>query len=455
MTPLWLGAPALAALGLLGYALLSLAGVLRAPAPRSLSRGYSLGDLALCAAAGLAAAYPLWLAPLVALPALALLVFLARRFARASHALAPPRSAPASRVALVALALVLTLFALAQPPTPTYWDEFVWLAKSRLECAHWWGLRAAALDPVRPAIPAGYPLLWSLAAAWFGALRDRPDALTAGASVARLLALALYALALTRLTPRAPRALLTAFALLACTPLALVHLRAAHADLPVGLFTAAGALSLAAALSRRALAPRSFALAAASLAVASGLKDEGAAHALAALLAAALAHRGRLASSQRAALALVSLCAFAPAVLWRALLALSGVRNTDHTLGAPALRHMAPLARSALGSITDLTSWGALPVLTLACGAYLLFDTLFARAPRVSRDRVTAQLSFTLALQASAVALGVALGPEGVREFAREGTLWNRLGMQLVPVACALIARVLDRLVTAPARRSA
>ena len=57
MTPLWLAAPALVALVLLGYALLACA---RARTP---GRTLALGDLVLAAGAGLAAAHSLWLAP--------------------------------------------------------------------------------------------------------------------------------------------------------------------------------------------------------------------------------------------------------------------------------------------------------------------------------------------------------------------------------------------------------
>jgi hypothetical protein len=122
-----------------------------------------------------------------------------------------------------------------------------------------------------------------------------------------------------------------------------------------------------------------------------------------------------------------------------------GVMDTDHRPSAPDLASAGAIARSVLQHLADTRSWGALWPITFACVALVLGR----RGTFRSASRFAA-----LAFLAEGGVLFAALlfGPDRVRVFAFEGTLINRLLIQLAPPAGVLLTLALG---DAAASRSA
>ncbi|MBL9037357.1 MAG: hypothetical protein JNG84_02475, partial [Archangium sp.] len=161
---------------------------------------------------------------------------------------------------------VLSALVLARPSVPTGWDEFVWLAKARIEALGFSEGVRAALDPALRVGPAGYPPLWPLAVSWVGLGVDALDAHVLAGSLLMLLSVASAAEAWwpTLITSRRGRLLGLAVALSA--PLVWVHVRSTYLDLPLGLLAAATV---------GFLCTGRFGLASVVAVVMAGFKDEG------------------------------------------------------------------------------------------------------------------------------------------------------------------------------------
>ena len=154
-----------------------------------------------------------------------------------------------------------------------------------------------------------------------------------------------------------------------------------------------------------------------------GVKDEGAAHVIAVAAAVAVTTGERRAPALAAAAALVS------AGTWRVLLALAGVEHGDHALEGAGLVDAPAIATEVVRGATDVLSWGATWPLALAASVVCV-----RRGDPRARAVVLA-----LALSFAALLTGVLAGSERVRAFALDGTLMNRLLMQLLPLAAWLV----------------
>jgi hypothetical protein len=224
--------------------------------------------------------------------------------------------------------------------------------------------------------------------------------------------------ALARATrPRDPSGYFLTGCILVGAPLVLVHLRSTYVDLPLGLLGATLLLVLACDNPSTA--------AAASLAtVLVGLKDEGAAHLAAALVGAAVMH-GRVRALPRA----FAFAAGAGAVAlgtWQLTLSGHGVAR-DHGGFAPVFSWLLTLTQLGFAHATELASWGVFwPAVVVTALAGL-------RAPR-TRGLAAALVVNTLFVVAMLVA-----GPPRVRAFAENGTLLNRVLVQLWPLAATLL----------------
>jgi hypothetical protein len=310
----------------------------------------------------------------------------------------------------------LTALVLARPLVPTQWDEFVWLGKARLEALGFGAGVRAALDSSQHLVPPGYPPSWPSAVGWLSLGQDALPVHTLAASLLQLLAAAAALEAWAPLVERpSPFAVVVALA----APLAWVHLRSVYVDLPVGLL----ALALLGQLLRSAEArPPVEALALAV--VLAGFKDEGLAHVLAATVAAwAVAGRSRAAWR----LVLPAVLALSFAGTWRALLAARGISDSDHALAAPYWPWLPRLGALLWLHASDVFSWGvfwAVAVAVMVRGA--------AGAPARA-------LRWLAAAQLAAIAIGLLCGPERVRVFAENGTLVNRLLMQMWPAAAMAV----------------
>jgi hypothetical protein len=350
----------------------------------------------------------------------------------------PPPSAeaqPRSRAPLAALAATSLAFLAAtlvdRASTPCFWDAFVWLAKARYAAGGLGALVKGGLHTtVPPFIPSGYPLLEPLSVALLAGFSPRPESVVAGAIGLEILMTLLYLCAIAddeRVSPscRAKRLATVALALLA-SPLVLVHLRSAYVDLPLGLLVGAFAVLL----------PRPGAgVACAVVAVAAAaLKDEGMVHIGAITLVGVLygLDRRRDEALVRRSIA-CGLSAAAVMAAWHLRLRMSGIANTDHALSLPDWHRLSPLAKAALAHLFEVRSWGALGV--LGVGGTVAVMVKPRSAPR------DAAWFASLLLADSAVLFGALLATPGrVMEFATEGTLLNRLAMQLAPLAALLIA---------------
>jgi hypothetical protein len=405
-------------------------------------------------ACGLTAMFLLYVHPLIA-ALVGALVFVGR--ASAGGPAIPAARGRSAELAphLAAIGLALAVVAVLRPAVPMYWDAFVWLGKARIESTGLGGLRAAALDAGADVIPHGYPLLWPLEASWLSMLGKTAAALVAGAAAATMLALLLFLDAVAEAFEggdvpvagfdKRPRwAFGGALALLLVTPMCWVHLRSAYADLPVGLLAATCTLRLGRCVEGSDDQRSDLTVALLAAAALAGTKDEGIGHVTAIVLA-TLAAQPR--GGRREALRWLSVLGSAAVVFvgWRALLDARHVVNTDHELSAPAhVGALGPLARVVLSSAADTRTWGALwPIAIGAVAAVLGRASSFRPATRLA--------AYALLGQAALLAAALVFGPERVRAFAFEGTLVNRLLVQLVPAVGALLALALGDAASRPA----
>jgi hypothetical protein len=310
-------------------------------------------------------------------------------------------------------AFAVALLVFARPWTPLYWDEFVWLAKARVASHGFFAGVDSALNPQFGLIPQGYPPLWPTLIGWL-TLRD--DQLTAQVLAASLILVLAVLAALSSWPLLQSRSAWWMTLLLFTTPLVLVHLRSNYVDLPLG-FLSLALLGLMQKHDSVTLPTVSIAL------VLSATKDEGLAHVMAAALAVSL--ESKAVSLRAAAPAFVGFLTF---VSWRWLTAEHGVSAVDHAWQAPAWSFVVPLLSLLVAHASDIVSWGLFWGFTLA-------STLAARStPEV---RV---LRWYLALSLLFLCVALLIGPERVRVFAENGTLLNRLLLQLWPAAALLLA---------------
>ncbi len=406
-----------------------------------------VGKWARWAACGIVAAFAAALHPLV-LGSLVTLAVIARvtRGATGRRYQSPPASTPSPSGSRQGppwwgiAAATLTLVVVCRPATLAYWDSFVWMAKSRIESDGGWGaLRAATLDRSADVMPSGYPMLWSLAASWLSMGGRSMETLGAGAAAMTLVTLMLFLDAAaeaaavdpdpTGLRPRwAPAAL----GLVAVTPLVLVHLRSAYADLPVGLLAATCTLRLARGLERPGDAARDLSIAAIAAAALVGMKDEGMAH-VAALVGAVVVVR--ISMGARVPLGPVMAVLTAAAIPfngWRMLLLAHHVADVDHKPSAPDFEAAGAIGRTLLHHLSDTRSWGALWPIAFACAALVLARGKTFRA-------MTRVAAVTFLAEGALLAGALVFGPARVRVFAFEGTLVNRLLLQIAPAAGAML----------------
>lgn len=409
VVPLWTALVALVLGGLLGSAVLARSGLRWGPAEllvRALLGmalvAASTVHLALGAALALATVGLTW---------------------RERAAVAPERR-PLPTLALGATGFVTAVAAL-RPPVPLFWDESVWLTKARIACDGPAELMARALDPGSDLAPRGYPIIAAVIEASFALGDASLSSLVAGGTALVIVSFALFALLLARgassLDERA-----TLF-VLAATPLCWVHVRSVQLDLPVGLLTAA----LFLAIERAAKSDPLGLPAAITAALLLGIKDEGLACVLA--VAAAFLVSERRGPRARAALAACGAVGL-EAATYRLRLWLAGSTNDDHTFDQLMPSAIPDLAREALRHAVDVETWGIVPPLALA--AVVLAFT--RSAPPGARPAALA-----LVLCSAGLALALLVGPSQVREFALEGTLLNRLGLEVLPLAAVLAPRVL------------
>lgn len=323
--------------------------------------------------------------------------------------------------------VIMTALVASRPPAALYWDELVWLAKARLAAPDPRFLVAEALRAGTNVMPLAYPLLHPIAVALLGGLSTAPRAAVLGSEALTIGVGSLFVLLAleSAATTRVRRALGIA-ALVAATPLVLVHLRSAYVDLETGMLAA----SLALALERRHV--RSAAVIAVLLV---GLKDEGIAHVLAVTAAFVIANWRR--ERPKARSALVALGAGAAAfVAWRIRVHASHAGVGDHTIGLPHIARVGLVLSLLLRQATDLVSWGPLWVVT--GGLVLAVAARFVRLDVTTRRRLG-----SLALQALFLFGAIVAGSDRVAAFAESGTLVPRLLVQLAPMALLLVAGAL------------
>jgi hypothetical protein len=416
--------------------------------------GGGIGRWARWAMCGIVACFAAALHPVVlgALIALALL----GRFVRSRWGAAPASpSAPFRAPPWWGIAAaVLTLVVVCRPATPAYWDSFVWLAKARIESGGWSALRAATLDQSTGIVPSGYPLLWPLAASWLSMSGRSMEALAAGAAAMTLLTLMLFLDAAAgapgigqpvSVAPGAPGGAARAdgeprwaalgLALVGVTPLVFVHLRSSYADLPVGLLAATCTLRLVRSVERGGDAPGDLSVAAMTAVALAGIKDEGMAHVVALVVALIVVKVWKLWAGERLPLApgvAVLAAAAIPFNGWRLLLASHHVVDADHSLGRPDLHAAGAIGRTVLAQLADTRTWGALWPIAFACAALVLArGNTFRSATRLA--------TFAFLAEGALLVSAIVFGPARVRVFAFEGTLVNRLLLQLAPAAGAML----------------
>ncbi len=330
-------------------------------------------------------------------------------------ALSGPSTSPRVNGSL-ALCLPLGIVVLARPWVPTWWDEFVWLGKARFESLGFGAGVQAALDPAQHVIPAGYPPLWPSVVGWFSLGHD---ALSTHVIAASLLVLLCAATALETVFVERPR--LVSLIVLGAAPLVWAHVRSTYVDLPVGLLGLAVVGLLLRAEGRPPLLTAVLAI------CLTGFKDEGLAQVLAATLAVLFIQGVR-----KWRLALPALVAMITFVTWRWLVHSHGVPLFDHALGVPQWDWIPRLVQLLALHATDLFSWGVFWAVTL--GVVLM----------PSSDPTVRTLRMMLGLLLLFTAAALLMGPERVRVFAENGTLINRLLLQLWPCAAALTLSALS-----------
>jgi hypothetical protein len=443
MVPIWLAIPPALLFAALGA-------VIDRAARLGLAGGW--GQWPRWIACGMTAAFLLYLHPAIA-ASVGALVFMGRASTgRVTISSARGRSVELAPV-LAVVGLALAVVAVLRPPVPMYWDAFVWLGKARIESAGLGSLRSAALDAGADVIPHGYPLLWPLEASWFSMLGTSAAALVAGAAAATMLALLLFLDAAAEAFEggdapiagfdRRPRwAFGGALALLLVTPMCWVHLRSAYADLPVGLLAATCTLRLGRCVEGSEDQRADLTVAVLAATALAGTKDEGIGHVTAIVLATLMTQPK---GGRREALRWLSVLGSAAIVFvgWRTLLQARHVVNSDHELSAPAFEALGPLARVVVSSAADTRTWGALwPVAIGATAAVLSRGSSFRPATRLA--------AYALLGQAGLLAAALVFGPDRVRTFAFEGTLVNRLLLQLAPPVGALLALALGDAASRP-----
>jgi hypothetical protein len=407
---------------------------------------------------GVAAVFAFGIHPAVLVALLLLLLASARLRSLGPGEQGPATASPARWIRLVFP--IVALLAMIRPATPLYWDEFIWLAKARLESEQGWGaLHRAALDASADVIPSGYPLLWSLAASWLSAGGDSPETLAAGACAATLFCVFLYLDGAERMfaaTARPRWPLAASLAVLGLSPLVFIHLRSAYVDLPLGLLAAALTFGFAADVEgqrvdtdagEKTTAPQRITVDALIAVVLAGLKDEGFAYVVAISLVAlafALSAAGRRARhwsrAERMRIVrpiVVSTAALIPFLAWRLLLFHHHVTDSDHRLGAPDWGGLAPLFAELGHALTDWRSWGLLWPVT--AGALLAVG--FRRGSTLTSAGF---LAAALVARGFVLLAAILCGPSRVRVFVTEGTLLNRLLMQLAPAAVGLLMLLLS-----------
>jgi hypothetical protein len=368
--------------------------------------------------------------PMLAAIAAAWLVALAWRRRRTSLANEAPSSAPRRALAATSLAFLLAML-IDRASTPYFWDAFVWLAKARYATGGLEELIKEALHTTLPPfIPSGYPLLEPLIVALLSGLSPSPASVVAGAVGLEILTTLLFLCAIADDEGIAPRAratrLATVAVLLLSSPLVLVHLRSSYVDLPLGLLVGAFAVLL--------LRPGGGVAAAVVAVATAALKDEGMVHVVSITLVAVAygwSQRRDDALVRRAITSGISAAGVMAA--WHLRLSTSGIVNADHALSLLHWDRAPALARAVLEHSLEIDSWGALAV--LAVGGTIAVATNPRSAPRDAAW-------FATLLLVDAVVLFVALlaTPERVMEFAMNGTLLNRLAVQLAPLTALMVA---------------
>jgi hypothetical protein len=415
--------------------------------------GPGTGRWARWAMCGIVACFAAALHPLVlgAMIALALI----GRFMRNRWGAAPPSRRPTPRPPWWGItAALLTLVVVCRPATLSYWDGFIWLAKARIESGGWGALRAATLDQSTGIVPSGYPLLWPLAASWLSLSGRSMEALAAGAAAMTLVTLMLFLDAAAdapgigrpvATSPGAsggvaraagePRWAALGLALVGVTPLVFVHLRSSYADLPVGLLAATCTLRLVRSVERGGDAPGDLSVAAITAAALAGIKDEGMAHVVGLVVALIAVKVWKLWAGARLPLApgmAVLAAAAIPFNGWRLLLASHHVVDTDHSLSQPDFHAVGAVARTVLAHLADTRTWGALWPIAFACAALVLArGNTFRSATRLA--------TFAFLAEGALLVSAIVFGPARVRVFAFEGTLVNRLLLQLAPAAGVML----------------
>lgn len=377
---------------------------------RSRERGRAAVDPLHLASMGLGLTCSFWLSPWLALVVLAMSAYAIRT----SPALSPLDSAELRVIAgaLVVLAIVV----LSRPAWPLFWDEHVWLTRAAAAAFDPRGFVDRALSPSTDLVPRGYPLFAAFATAQLAGFTPTPVALVAASTMVRVLAVAVFIVAVVRHARRSRlREAVAVLGVFFAAPLVFAHLRSGQWDISVGVLSATVLLSLL---------DGQLALATSSAVLVSGIKDEGSVHVIAVCLAYAFVHRGE--RDRRWLLPLAA--AVAVAGTHRILVALHGAANDDHSVRTVAFGFFDDLPRLVVLHATDVVTWGLLPAVALVA---------LARAARLRTTPLTAPtrtLLTALAFVLVADVLALLLGPDQVREFALEGTLLNRLALESLPL---------------------
>jgi hypothetical protein len=387
---------------------------------------------ALCA---LAALFLLALHPLLLLAAVGAALFAShrRRAQTPERVLVAPDGRWMALVTLAVLALIAT-----RPLVPTATDEFAWLGKARLESEGWGVLRRAALDPAWPIFGQAYPLFWPLSIARLATLHDGVQGLVAGGEWLLALVAALFAgtmrAALGKRPGAPPVAMMTGIALMLLTPFLLVHLRLAYVDLSVGLMVAVVALALVVCAERAATAtPWPLAGLAIPAIVLASLKDEGVFWALALAAAFVLACRDRW--SLRLVTMALALPALIPAVVWKLTAHASGVANPERVVTLRVGSRLVPLLVHGFAAHAgDVVTWGASWGVV---GGAVLAVCLWSRRLRPG-TRLAATALVAQALTLYAVML--VTPPVIYHQALWEGTILNRLMLQLLPLGAVVVS---------------
>lgn len=313
----------------------------------------------------------------------------------------------------------ITLLVAWRTWVPLYWDEFVWLAKARIESDRPFGLVGEVLHANTSAIPVGYPPLEPLSVAALSGWSSDRATLVAGTVLLQIvIASSFVLLAVDRTRPDERRSLALGMAL-GTAPLVLLHLRSAYVDLETGLLAGTLLLLLELGLGRAASVVAI---------VLVGMKDEGTVHLVAVTSAVFFSSLlRRKPSSARSAFA-AAVTGLVPFALWHEKLARAGIVRTDHALGGLAYTRLPALVRMAFAHAVEVLSWG--PLWAVVAGMVV------AAALRPRAFGRSAQLRlFVIVAQVVVFVFGLLATNGRVMEFAQGGTLIGRLLVELAPVA--------------------